>query len=552
MRNEINEVRARMESERREATRMQESIADLTSRVQAGPGLQSQLTELTRDYATLQERLHGAAQEERGIEDRLQPGERRQIGEQFKIIDGARLPEKPISPNRVRINMFGILGGLALGLGLVAFLEYRDTSFKSDDDVMTTLSLPVLAVIPLMTNAGERRAAAPAQAAAGRIGVGHLHAAGGGRHGGVAIPAGRTTVADRHTVMYESFYGFRERPFDLTPNPRFLVMTDVHREALSNLEYGIASRTGITLLVGDAGTGKTTLIRTALERQPSRVHCVHLQNPALTRAEFVEMLAWRFELSDRARESKTALLLELEAGAERSARDAGESTVLLIDEAQSLPRDILEEIRLLANIETNERKLLSVVMAGQPEVTSLLNDESLRQLKQRVALRCELRPLTLQETAGYIAGRIRSAGGVGAQVFTREAVTLIHERSRGIPRTISVIADNALLTGFAVGQRPVNSSTVREVCRDFDLGGERDRDPQSFPSASPAIAPTGPPDEPPSLRLLLLGGPQARRLLPVRRTARRGEPGVGRRRCASSTARRRREPKRRTFSFLRG
>ncbi len=269
--------------------------------------------------------------------------------------------------------------------------------------------------------------------------------------------------------MYESFYGFRERPFDLTPNPRFLVMTDVHREALSNLEYGIASRTGITLLVGEAGTGKTTLIRTALERQPARVHCVHVQNPALARDEFVEMLAIRFKLSDRARGSKTALLLELE-DVLRARDDAGESTVLVVDEAQSLPRDILEEIRLLANIETNEKKLLSVILAGQPEVTALLNDSALRQLKQRIALRCELRPLSLQETAGYLAGRIRAAGGVGAQVFTREAVTLIHERSLGVPRTISVIADNSLLTGFAVGQRPVNSSTVREVCRDFDLG----------------------------------------------------------------------------------
>jgi general secretion pathway protein A len=269
--------------------------------------------------------------------------------------------------------------------------------------------------------------------------------------------------------MYESFYGFRERPFDLTPNPRFLVMTDVHREALSNLEYGIASRTGITLLVGEAGTGKTTLIRTALDRQPARVHCVHVQNPALARDEFVEMLAVRFKLSDRARGSKTALLLELE-DVLRSRDEAGESTVLVVDEAQSLPRDILEEIRLLANIETNERKLLSVILAGQPEVTALLNDAALRQLKQRIALRCELRPLSLQETAGYLAGRIRAAGGIGAQVFTREAVTLIHDRSLGVPRTISVIADNTLLTGFAVGQRPVNSATVREVCRDFDLG----------------------------------------------------------------------------------
>jgi general secretion pathway protein A len=281
--------------------------------------------------------------------------------------------------------------------------------------------------------------------------------------------------------MYESFYGFRERPFDLTPNPRFLVMTDVHREALSNLEYGIASRTGITLLVGEAGTGKTTLIRTALERQPARVHCVHVQNPTLTRDEFVEMLALRFQLSERARASKTTLLYELEEALKQ--RDAaGESTVLLVDEAQSLPREILEEIRLLANIETNERKLLSVILAGQPEVTALLNDPGLRQLKQRIALRCELRPLTLQETAGYLAGRIRAAGGVGAQVFTREAVTLIHERSSGVPRTISVIADNALLTGFATGQRPVNSATVREVCA---ISTWRCRRRKPFPNRRP-------------------------------------------------------------------
>ena len=270
--------------------------------------------------------------------------------------------------------------------------------------------------------------------------------------------------------MYEQFYGLRERPFDLTPNPRFLVLTESHREALANLEYGISSKKGITLVVGEAGSGKTTMIRAAVDKLPARVHCVHLHNPTLTRTEFVEMLASRFGLSDEASQSKAAMLIELEALL-RARRASGESTVLVVDEAQSLPAELLEEIRLLANIETNDEKLMSLIIAGQPELAERLNDQSLRQLKQRVALRCELQPLSPQETAAYIAGRIRAAGGTGAKVFTREAVALIYEHSSGIPRTISVIADNALVGGLAAGQRPVSSDLVREICRDFDLNG---------------------------------------------------------------------------------
>lgn len=268
--------------------------------------------------------------------------------------------------------------------------------------------------------------------------------------------------------MYERFFDLRERPFDLSPSPRFLVLTDAHREALRNLEYGIGSRKGITLLIGDAGAGKTTIIRSAIDRVSQRVHCVHLNNPTLSRNEFVEMLASKFELSDRASRSKTALLEELEALLQRR-REAGDTTVLIVDEAQSLPLELLEEIRLLANIETDHEKLLSVIMAGQPELAARLNNDELRQLKQRVALRCELRPLTRKETDAYLAGRIRAAGGVASHVFTQEAVALIHETARGLPRTINVIADNALLGGFAAGVRPVNSTIVREVCRDFDL-----------------------------------------------------------------------------------
>jgi general secretion pathway protein A len=296
--------------------------------------------------------------------------------------------------------------------------------------------------------------------------------------------------------MYEKFFGLRERPFDLTPNPRYLVLTEVHREALSNLEYGIASRKGMTLLVGEAGAGKTTLIRAAIAQQPERVHCVYLNNPALTRSEFIEMLAELFGLSDKARASKTDLLLELEQLlVER--REVDEATVLIVDEAQSLPLELLEEIRLLANIETETEKLLTVIIVGQPELADRLNDRALRQLKQRVALRCELRPLTAHETAAYLAGRIKAAGGVGAHVFTREAVTRIHEFSAGIPRTISVIADNALLTGFALQHRPVTSQIVLDVCKDFDLDApdqpKAEPEPTSVPAASPAapVPPTG-------------------------------------------------------------
>jgi len=269
--------------------------------------------------------------------------------------------------------------------------------------------------------------------------------------------------------MYERFYGLRERPFDLTPNPRFLFMTAQHREALTTLEYGLSRRTGIALLVGDAGTGKTTIVHAALQSQSvQRSHVVYLNNPALTRNEFIEFLAAGFDLSPSAAASKTRLLAELtEALATRHA--AGTMAALVIDEAQCLPDGLLEEIRLLANIESASEKLLSIILAGQPEIAVRLNAASLRQLKQRIGLRCTLAPLTEAETASYVAARLRTAGADAAAVFTPDAIQTIHERSAGIPRTISVICDNALVSGFALDRRPVDRAVVVEVCRDFDF-----------------------------------------------------------------------------------
>ena len=270
--------------------------------------------------------------------------------------------------------------------------------------------------------------------------------------------------------MYERFYGFREAPFELTSNPRFLFFTAQHREALCHLEYGLSSAKPMTVVIGEAGTGKSTLLRAALESDMCRhVRCIMIDNPTLTRAEFFETLAARFDLAHHDK-SKAALLTGLETLV-RKRQARREITALVVDEAQALPDEILEEIRLLANLETATNKLLPVVLAGQPELAARLNEPGLRQLKQRIALRCELKPLDLPDTAAYIASRIRTAGGDPANIFTREAVTLIHEHSRGLPRVISVICDNALTSGFALDQRPVDGDVVREVCRDFDLEG---------------------------------------------------------------------------------
>jgi general secretion pathway protein A len=279
--------------------------------------------------------------------------------------------------------------------------------------------------------------------------------------------------------MYESFYGLRERPFDLTTNPRFLFLTPRHREALSTLRYGLSSPRGITVLLGDAGTGKTTVLRAALneERRPENRN-VLLTNPTLTRPEFYEFIARGFGLDASCAQSKARFLTEFQRDVHER-HEAGGLTTLIIDEAQSLPYDLLEEVRLLANIETATVKLLNLVLVGQPELADRLNEQSLRQLKQRITLRAQLAPLDLKETAAYIAGRLRIAGGNVSEILTKDAVLAIHEISTGLPRIINVVADNALMGGFAGHIRPVDAAVVREVARDFDLGV----------SQSPAAAP---------------------------------------------------------------
>jgi type II secretory pathway predicted ATPase ExeA len=296
--------------------------------------------------------------------------------------------------------------------------------------------------------------------------------------------------------MYHEYYGLTERPFDLTPNTRYLYLTPMHREALAAVQYGITSRRGIIVVTGEAGTGKTTIVRAALRAlRGENVRQTYLNNPALTRDEFLQFLTRAFRLGSDAAESKTDLLSKLTATLSRN-HAQGQITAMVVDEAQSLPHELLEEIRLLANIETSTAKLLQVVLVGQPELADRLNDPSLRQLKQRVAIRATLRPLDLRATAALIAGRIRVAGGNPPEVFTPAAVELVYRYSGGVARTINVICDNALLSGFAADQKPVGPTLVEEVCRDFDLtpreGAARSTARQARPGAPPSAPPSAP------------------------------------------------------------
>lgn len=292
--------------------------------------------------------------------------------------------------------------------------------------------------------------------------------------------------------MYETFYDLRERPFDLTPNPRFLFMTRGHREALSALQYGITGRKGTTLLLGPAGTGKTTLVHAALERHDgSDTAAIVLSNPTLTRAEFTEFLALELGLSAEAAHSKTRFLRELEAVL-RERLAAGHITALIVDEAQAMPEELLEEVRLLANMETATDKLFPVVLVGQLELAERLNGHRLQQLKQRVALRATLTPLDARETATYIAERIRVAGGSVRTIFDADAVAAVCEASHGIPRVISVICDNALVSGFALDRRPIGRDIIAEVCRDFDLAVPTEPAAAQDDFVAAAVALTGP------------------------------------------------------------
>lgn len=281
--------------------------------------------------------------------------------------------------------------------------------------------------------------------------------------------------------MYKAYFGLSENPFNLSPDPEFLYRSPQHEEALANLIYGVRSRKGFIVLAGEVGTGKTTMLeclRDYLDSQ--RIEFAFIFNSRLTPDQFFEMIAYDFDLRCD-RKSKTEVLFALNALLIQQT-ERGRTCVLIVDEAHNLEWDVLEEIRLLGNLENRQGKLLQIILAGQPELETKLDAPNLRQLKQRIVLRCTLSPLTVEECIAYIDTRLARAGMPNQRVFSQDLMQEIHHRSRGIPRIINAICDNLLVTCFAMEQRVATFAMLDEVSRDMRLewpGSNRDRRPRS-------------------------------------------------------------------------
>jgi general secretion pathway protein A len=280
-----------------------------------------------------------------------------------------------------------------------------------------------------------------------------------------------------HSAIYNAYFGFAENPFNISPDPEFLYRSPQHEEALANLIYGVRSRKGFIVLTGEVGTGKTTMLeclRDYLDSQ--RVEFAFIFNSRLTPDQFFEMMAFDFDLQCN-RKSKTDVLFALNSLLLQQA-DRGRTCVLIVDEAHNLEWDVLEEVRLLGNLENRQGKLLQIILAGQPELDRKLDAPNLRQLKQRIVLRCSLDPLTPDECSAYVASRLARAGMPNQKIFSPELLEEIYKRSRGIPRLINLLCDNLLVTAFAMEQRTATLAMLDEVCQDLRLewpGSLRDR-----------------------------------------------------------------------------
>jgi general secretion pathway protein A len=268
--------------------------------------------------------------------------------------------------------------------------------------------------------------------------------------------------------MYKSFYGLKENPFNVNPDPRFLFLTKQIEEALTGLMYGIQTRKGFITLTGEVGTGKTTLVNRLLDwlhHRKSRT--AFLFNSRINSNQLFDFILAEFDIPCDSK-SKSQQLMKLNGWLLDRYR-MGETVVLIIDEAQNLTYPVMEEIRLLTNLETSTEKLLQIILSGQPELEEKLKLPQLRQLRQRIMLRCKTAALSKEQTQSYILERLKIAGASGDEIFSPAAVDAIHIYSLGIPRVINLLCEHSLVNGFVEQQRPIEPKIVEEVAREFQL-----------------------------------------------------------------------------------
>lgn len=268
--------------------------------------------------------------------------------------------------------------------------------------------------------------------------------------------------------MYQNFFNLKGNPFGANPDPRYLFLTRDAQEALACLTYGVQSRKGFIVLSGEVGTGKTTLLNKLLNwLRGYRAATAFVFNSSLTVGEFLDFMMADFGIACDS-PLKSQMLLRLNRWLLERYR-AGEAVVLIVDEAQNLSLQVLEEIRLLTNLETASEKLLQIVLSGQPELEEKLKLPQLRQLRQRINLRARLHPLTVEETHGYVAERLRIAGANGREIFTPESIERVHEHAGGIPRLINLLCEHALIGAFADQELTVTDDRIDQTASELEL-----------------------------------------------------------------------------------
>jgi general secretion pathway protein A len=268
--------------------------------------------------------------------------------------------------------------------------------------------------------------------------------------------------------MYKSYYGLKENPFNVNPDPRFLFLTKQIEEALTGLMYGIQTRKGFITLTGEVGTGKTTLVNRLLDwLHHRRARTAFLFNSRMNTNQLFDFILAEFDIPCETK-SKSQQLMKLNQWLLERYR-AGETVVLIIDEAQNLTYPVLEEVRLLTNLETSTEKLLQIVLSGQPELEERLKLPQVRQLRQRIMLRCKTAPLSKEQTHEYIVERLRIAGASGEPIFSPAAMDTVHIYSMGIPRVVNLLCEHSLVNGFVEQQRPIQPKIVEDVAREFQL-----------------------------------------------------------------------------------